>query len=81
MRNEVRWSSSVPLELAGEGRFVIPRKEFVPAYVKTYEEGRLREKVQEALELLRSCHVCPRDCKVTGWKTRPAYAKADGLRA
>jgi hypothetical protein len=45
IRKEVRWSHAVPLELAGEGRFVIPRNEFVPAYVKTYEEGRLREKV------------------------------------
>ena len=48
-RKEVSWSSSVPLELAGEGRFVIPRNEFVPAYLKTYEEGRLREKVEEGL--------------------------------
>ena len=61
IRKEVRWSSSVPLELAGEGRYVIPRNEFVPAYLKTYEEGRLCEKIAEALELLRSCHVCPRD--------------------
>jgi hypothetical protein len=64
MRKEGMWRSSVPLELAGGGRFVIPHDEFVPAYVKTYEEGRLREKAEEALELLRSCHVCPRDCKV-----------------
>jgi hypothetical protein len=31
IRKEVRWSSSVPLELSGEGRYVIPRNEFVPA--------------------------------------------------
>jgi len=52
IRKDVRWSSAVPLELAGEGRFVIPRNDFVPAYAKTYEEGRLREKAEEALELL-----------------------------
>ena len=62
IRKEVRWSSSVPLEFSGEGRYVIPRNEFVPAYLKTYEEGRMREKIEEALELLRNCHVCPRDC-------------------
>ena len=39
---------------------MIPRNDFVPVYAKTYEEGRLREKAEEALELLRSCHVCPR---------------------
>jgi hypothetical protein len=38
MRKEGMWRSSVPLELAGGGRFVIPHDEFVPAYVKTYEE-------------------------------------------
>jgi hypothetical protein len=40
IRKEVRRGNTVPLELAGEGRFVIRRSEFVPAYVKTYEEGR-----------------------------------------
>ena len=79
MLNEVMWNSSVPLELAGEGRFVIPGKEFVPAYVKTYEEGRLREKVQEALELLRSCHVCPRDCKVNRLENKTGVCKSGRL--
>jgi putative pyruvate formate lyase activating enzyme len=51
-RTEVRRNSTVPLELAGEGRFVLSRNGFVPAYVKTYEEGRLRQKAEEALELL-----------------------------
>src|ERR1700747_3762455 len=75
---EIR-SGSVPLELAGEGRFVIPRKEFVPAYIKTYEEGRLREKVEEALELLRSCHVCPRDCQVDRLQNKTSVFKSERL--
>ena len=36
----------------------------MPAFVETYESGRLREKVEEALEALRSCRVCPRNCDV-----------------
>ena len=44
--------------------FVRPRESFVPAYVPTYESGALAEKVGEALEELRSCRVCPRDCDV-----------------
>ncbi len=44
--------------------FVRPRRSFVPAYLETYESGALREKVDEALEALRSCRVCPRDCDV-----------------
>jgi len=65
--------------LAGEGRFVIPRSEFVPSYVKTYEEGRLREKVEEALELLRSCHVCPRDCQVNRLENKTGVCKSGRL--
>src|SRR6516165_10672650 len=75
---EIR-SGSVPLELTGEGRFVISRKEFIPAYIKTYEEGRLREKVEEALELLRSCHVCPRDCQVDRLQNKTGVCKSGRL--
>ncbi len=57
-----RWM--VPREVHGDGRFVIPRRDFVPAYLKTYEEGRLKDKVEEALSHLGpSCRVCPRLCK------------------
>ncbi len=39
--------------------------EFVPVYLKTYEEGKLKEKIDKALELLgKPCRVCPRECKV-----------------
>jgi putative pyruvate formate lyase activating enzyme len=44
--------------------FARPGKGFVPAYVETYESGALRDKVDEAVEALRSCHLCPRDCDV-----------------
>jgi len=57
-----RWV--IPPEVHGNGRFLIPRREFIPAYLKTYEEGRLKEKVEEALSHLGpSCRVCPRLCK------------------
>jgi len=65
--------------LAGEGRFVIPRNDFVPAYAKTYEEGRLREKAEEALELLRSCHVCPRQCEVNRIENKTGVCKSGRL--
>ena len=54
----------IPREVHGDGRFVLPRRNFVPAYLKTYEEGRLKEKVEEALAALADCTVCPRDCQV-----------------
>jgi putative pyruvate formate lyase activating enzyme len=53
-----------PVEPRGNGRFILPRREFVPAYLRTFESGRLKEKVEEAIELLGSCRVCPRNCGV-----------------
>ncbi len=35
-----------------------------PVCLKNYESGLLQEKVQQALKLLESCTVCPRDCKI-----------------
>jgi putative pyruvate formate lyase activating enzyme len=55
---------SVPSEVHGRGRFLLRRRDFAPAYLKTHAEGRLREKVEEALTHLGpSCQVCPRLCK------------------
>lgn len=65
----------IPEEVHGGGRFVIPARDFVPAYVKTYEDGRLRAKVEEAIEALRSCTLCPRDCKVNRLEHRFAVCK------
>jgi putative pyruvate formate lyase activating enzyme len=76
---EVGWNSSVPHELTGAGRFLLPHHEFVPAYLKTYEEGRLREKAAEALELLRNCHVCPRNCEVNRLENKTGVCKSGRL--
>ena len=62
MRRLLR-NGPVPLP-ASMRRFVRPREGFVPAYVETYESGVLAEKVEAALEELKSCRVCPRDCDV-----------------
>ena len=35
-----------------------------PLYIEAYETGRLKEKVEEALELLKSCVICPIGCRV-----------------
>lgn len=66
----------VPRELHGDGRFLLPRRDFVPAYLRTYEEGRLREKVEQARELLRSCTVCPRDCRVNRLENKFAVCRS-----
>ena len=51
-----------PFALHGGGKFVLPRRDFVPAYVKAFEQGALQAKVRTALEHLRECRYCPRGC-------------------
>lgn len=47
----------------GGGRFVCPRADFQPAYLRTWEAGDLDAKVEAARNLLRPCRVCPRPCR------------------
>jgi putative pyruvate formate lyase activating enzyme len=37
---------------------------FEPAYIKTFEKGLLRKKIQAAYKILNSCNLCPRRCRV-----------------
>ncbi len=37
---------------------------FRPAYIETFEKGRLRGKVEAAAKLLAGCRLCPRNCGV-----------------
>ncbi len=47
-----------------EEHFLIKKEEFKPAYLETYKSGLLKEKVEEALQILENCDVCPRNCHV-----------------
>ncbi len=55
--------------------FVLPRCSFVPAYIKTYEQGQLARKIEAAQGLMRSCRVCPRDCQVDRWNGRTGVCR------
>jgi len=37
---------------------------FEPAYLSALKESALSDKVEKAREMLKDCHVCPRDCRV-----------------
>jgi len=37
---------------------------FEPSYVRVFENGGFKHRVERALDLLRSCAACPRDCGV-----------------
>ena len=64
----------------GGGRFVLSRKDFVPAYVRAFEEGLLQERAAQAVESLRSCRVCPRDCEIDRFNNKIGVCKI-GRRA
>src|SRR5262245_3649588 len=54
----------LPSFLHGNGRFLVRRRDFRPAYLHAHAHGRLRDKVDEALSHLGpSCRVCPRLCQ------------------
>jgi len=70
---------TAPVELNGGGRFVLSRKDFVPAHVRAFEEGVLQERAEEAVESLRSCRVCPRDCEIDRFNNKIGVCKSGRL--
>ena len=70
---------SAPFELTGGGRFVLPHKSFVPAYVRAFEEGVLQQRAADAIESLRSCKVCPRDCEIDRFNNKIGVCKSGRL--
>lgn len=48
---------------------------FEPSYIETFKKGLLREKVNKANEMLRSCAICPRECHVDRLSGRVGVCK------
>ncbi len=48
---------------------------FKPIYLETYNKGLLREKVNKAHELLKTCKLCPRKCNVNRLEGRLGVCK------
>ena len=44
--------------------FLIQSKDFEPAYMQLFRTGELYRRSRQAIKLLESCKVCPRDCEV-----------------
>jgi putative pyruvate formate lyase activating enzyme len=38
--------------------------DFQPSYIKTFESGLLKKKIETTYKILKSCIICPRRCKV-----------------
>jgi putative pyruvate formate lyase activating enzyme len=55
---------TIPPAVDGSGRFLLRRRDFAPAYLRAYDEGRLQDRINQALAHLGpSCSACPRLCK------------------
>jgi putative pyruvate formate lyase activating enzyme len=51
--------------------------ETLPSYLKLYEEGKLKERVELLKEKLNSCDVCPHRCGVNRLKGERGFCKTD----
>ena len=77
--NGSRDGATLPFALGGGGRFVLARDRFVPAYVRAFERGVLQQRANEAVEALRSCRVCPRDCEIDRYNNKIGVCKSGRL--
>jgi len=57
------------------GSFIIPRTDFQPAYLHLYESGELARRVDLAVEKLRDCTLCPRNCHVNRFENKFAVCR------
>ena len=48
-------------------------------YIETYNKGILKEKVEEARELLKNCTLCPRECRVDRTISKDGICKTGKL--
>jgi len=71
--------NSLPFALSSGGRFLAARKDFIPAYVRAYEEGVLQCRAADAIEALRSCRVCPRDCEIDRYHNKIGVCRSGRL--
>ena len=55
--------------------YVVERRRFQPAYLRLYESGELKRRVEMALDKLADCRLCPRDCGVNRLENKFAVCK------
>ena len=60
----MRYNRRVATSSSAAGAFLVLGSEFEPAYLNLCRSGELRRRAAEAVERLRHCLVCPRDCAV-----------------
>ena len=56
-------------------KFLLPAKDFEPAYLALQQQGELQRRAEEAVASLAACYVCPRDCGVDRLADKSAACK------
>jgi Uncharacterized Fe-S protein PflX, homolog of pyruvate formate lyase activating proteins len=79
MNVRFNFRDAAPFELTGSGRFILSRRDFVPAYVRAFENRVLQQRSEQAIESLRSCKVCPRDCEIDRLNNKIGVCKSGRL--
>lgn len=47
----------------------------IPSYIRLYEEGKLKDRVEKAYDILKECTVCPHSCRVNRVKGEKGFCK------
>ncbi len=62
------------------GIFAAIDPDFEPAFLELHRTGELRERAERLWEMMRSCRLCPRDCKVNRIEGETGICRAPGTR-
>jgi putative pyruvate formate lyase activating enzyme len=57
----------------------MPEENFVSAYLKTYEQGRLADIIHKTNRMLEECSVCPRNCGIDRTQDETGFCEAGYL--
>ncbi len=55
--------------------FLLPAREFEPAYLALYRSGELARRVEQARQELAACRVCPRNCGVNRLEDEQGFCR------
>lgn len=55
--------------------FLLASDDFEPAYLALYRSGELQQRVQQALQRLEACDICPRNCHVDRTRYSNGYCR------
>lgn len=50
-----------------------------PGYLNLFQSGELKKRVEKANEILKSCQLCPRNCKVNRWEGELGFCRSGFL--